>query len=52
MAPWSRRQSAIFIAVVTIAVSFTVDACHPTIAREKQSMTNAAYTTPPTSSCR
>jgi hypothetical protein len=39
--PWSRRQSAIFNAVVTIAVSFTVEACQPTIAREKQSMTNA-----------
>ncbi|MDV6296687.1 hypothetical protein R3Q02_27050 [Rhodococcus aetherivorans] len=38
---WSRRHNAIFKAVVTIAVSLTVAACQPTIAREKQSITNA-----------
>lgn len=39
--PWSRRPNAIFNAVVTMGVSFTLDACQPTIVREKQSITNA-----------
>jgi hypothetical protein len=38
---WSRRHGAIFSAVVTMAVFFTCVACQPTIAREKQSITNA-----------
>ena len=35
------RYNAIFKAVVTMPVSFTVEACQPTIAREKQSITKA-----------
>jgi hypothetical protein len=43
---WWRRHSAVLSAVVTIAMSFTVAACQPTIASEKAAITNASHTNP------